>query len=142
MIKKIVSKLGINGKKVDGSTAGNSGQPDPPEDQRTQQPAHLVRHMEDPKAAAAKAKSIKRCSDLLRRKYELDIDTWACGADEENERQELQRKSDALFREVQRNVYYWLSTSPSRWTEGEWQQLQIIGQIIDAQGSGRDFRKL
>jgi hypothetical protein len=142
MFKKVVSKFVINGKTANGFFAGNPGRPDPVEDQRTQKPTYLARHMEDPKAAAAKSKSVKRCSDLLRRKYELDIETWACRAEEENKRQELQRKSDALLREVQRNVYYWLSTSPSRWTEGEWHQLQRIGQIVDAQSSGRDFNSL
>ncbi|KAF1808248.1 hypothetical protein P152DRAFT_485607 [Eremomyces bilateralis CBS 781.70] len=102
---------------------GNRAQPPPP-------PLYPPGHEEDGKAAAAKAKGIARCADLLRRKYELDMEIWGSRRGEETRRAQLQRKSDAIFREIWRSVQGMRASN--NWTREEWDSLEEISNTLDA----------
>jgi hypothetical protein len=82
---------------------------------------------------AAKALTIKQCSDLLREKYELDMKAWALQGNrsEKQRREEYQNKSDALFLEIKRTVHHWRWTSREKWTVEEWEHIVEICMMVD-----------
>jgi len=98
-------------------------------------PIYPTKYKEDLNTATVKAKKIVSCADLLREKYELDIRIRGMqGCEEEDipERESLQRKSDAMFREIRRIVHQWKSpSSQTKWTEEEWDYIQEICSEID-----------
>lgn len=115
--------------------------PPPPGQQPRQVPPPIypLGYEEDEQTSTAKARSIARCSDLLRQKYELDIKISTCGAGEESKRRQLQRKSDAIFREVCKSVDHWRSSSRIKWTREEWNQLKEVFRIVDEQVRARNY---
>jgi hypothetical protein len=98
-------------------------------------PVYPPKHKEDLNKAASKAKMVVECSDLLRDKYELDIRIWGMqGCEDEDipERESLQRRSDAMFREIRMIVRQWRSPySQNKWTEEEWEQIREISSTIE-----------
>lgn len=98
-------------------------------------PIYPSNYKEDINKAASKAKMVVECSDLLREKYELDIRIWGmqdCEDDDIMERECLQRRSDAMFREIRKIVHQWRSPySQNKWTVEEWQHIQEISSTID-----------
>ena len=120
-------------RRPDGQPSQQTGGSSEPSQPQIPLPIYPYGYEEDEKTSSAKARSISRCSDLLRQKYELDIRISACGKSRNAERPALQRKSDALFREIQRNVHHWKSSFGIKWTVEEWDQLEQISKIIDKQ---------
>src|SRR5215470_13430884 len=102
-------------------------------------PVYPSNYKEDPNKAAAKAKMVVECSDLLREKYELDIRIWGmqdCEEDDILERESLQRKSDAMFRDIRKIVHHWKSpSSQNKWTAEEWEHIQEISKTIERYNS-------
>jgi len=104
-------------------------------------PVYLANYREDLSKASVKAKMVVECSDLLREKYELDIRIWGmqdCEDDDIPERESLQRKSDAMFREIRKIVHHWKSpSSQNKWTVEEWEYIKDICSTIDHHSSRR-----
>jgi hypothetical protein len=91
---------------------------------------HTTGHRDAKKTDAEKAKWITACSDLLRQKYNLQLQIWACR--EQHEKERLQRKSDAMHCEIWSTVNHWKSLDSSTWTDEELHQIDEIWNAISA----------
>ena len=129
--------LGGNKNRKDVKKPNHTGSQHPTSKQQPRSSDSARRRKTD-STATSKAVSIKQCTDLLREKYKLDISVWAlwaCNEDERRKREQLQRRSDALFREIERIVHHWRWASESRWAKEEWERIVIICDMVDAQRS-------
>jgi hypothetical protein len=82
--------------------------------------------------AAEKAKRITVCSDLLRQRYDTQVQIWGC-QDDDDERERLQRKSDAMHNEIWTTVWRWRVLDRAEWTEEELVQIEAIWGALSSQ---------
>jgi hypothetical protein len=81
------------------------------------------------------AAEVRRCTKLLRRMYELQLDMWSMKFTFEEdmpERLEKKRQADALLVEIQNMVATWMSTTGAQWTPEERRQVDYIGKYLDS----------
>ena len=86
-----------------------------PQDIKTPAPTHPAGCPGQEMTAAEKAKRITACSDMLRQRYDAQIQIWSCH--DEYERGKLQRKSDAMHNEIWTTVWRWKHLDRAAWTE-------------------------
>jgi len=106
-------------------------------------PVYPPNHRENPKDAVDKGRRVAHCADLLRQKYELDIQIYGMkNVIEEGvqKRERLRRKSDIMFVEIQSIVHEWKTSTSMKWSEEEWEYVQIIDGILDRHGRSRSRR--
>ncbi|KAB5583520.1 hypothetical protein GE09DRAFT_1278719 [Coniochaeta sp. 2T2.1] len=88
------------------------------------------------------AHEIRRCTKLLRRMYELQLDTWsmryALGDSSEvlPDRLEKRRQADALLVEIQNMVGTWSATTGAGWTEEERARVEYVGRHLESLRGG------
>lgn len=78
---------------------------------------------------------VRRCTKLLRRMYELQLDMWSMRYAYEQdlpERHEKRRQADALLVEIQNMIQTWTATSGAGWTPEERAQVEYIGRHLDS----------
>jgi hypothetical protein len=84
--------------------------------------------------AADKAKEVARCSELLRQMYALDLKIWGmedCVAEEIPMRQEMMRRANALFAEINRIVHAWRSRDDGKWSREERLHIEEIYRLVN-----------
>jgi hypothetical protein len=116
------------------SSYGNSFNPPPPT------PAQRAAQREAERAAEkVKLEEIRSCADLLRRMYAIDLEIWKRGDDEPEEVARLQRKADAVFREVRRMTAAWQAQvrRGAAWSYEEQAALTEICNVIASEPSRR-----
>ena len=104
--------------------------------------ASQLRSSAEARAAGEKKMTaeIRRCADLLRQMYRLDLQIWTAEGDpdeDEASRQEqerLRRKADAIFAEVRAVAGRWQT---GEWTEAEATPLAAIYQAIAREPANR-----
>jgi len=97
-------------------------------------------YRENLKDATEKGKRVARCADLLRQKYELDIQIYGMkNAIEEGvqKRERLRRKSDIMFAKIQRIVHEWKTSTSTRWSKEEWERVQKKYTILGRHSKSR-----
>ncbi|KAI9786202.1 MAG: hypothetical protein M1839_007612 [Geoglossum umbratile] len=118
---------------------------------RTVRPEDLLPYMNPPEqlgetqtaqaaTPANMAKEVARCSGLLRQMYTLDIQIWSmegCIESEIPQREEMERKANAVFVEVRRIIHDWRSNPNSKWKPEELQQIEAICNIVDQHDARR-----
>lgn len=127
------------GQSPSNKNGSDSGQQFPPT-RVHRQPTPPENTEETKKIAVEKSQMVVRCSDLLREKYELDLQIWGmqnCDEDDIDKRNELERKSDAMFYEIQRVVHSWRSSPANPWTTEEWGYVEGICRAVDMYSSGQ-----
>jgi hypothetical protein len=124
-ITKPRNPTGLNGSDL----SGNYNQPVRPEDRRKPTATRSERAGEQP-TDAVKTKWITACTDLLRRRYDTQIQIWSCG--DERQRQELQYRANAMHNEICRTVDRWQRLDRATWTAEEWAQIQEICSVLVA----------
>jgi len=55
-------------------------------------------------------------------------------------RERLRRKSDIMFAEIQSIVHEWKTSTSTKWSEEEWEYVQIIDGILDRRSRSRSRR--
>ncbi|OIW27593.1 hypothetical protein CONLIGDRAFT_440819 [Coniochaeta ligniaria NRRL 30616] len=78
---------------------------------------------------------VRRCTKLLRRMYELQLDMWSMRYAYEQdmpERHEKRRQADALLVEIQNMIQTWTTTSGAGWSAEERAQVEYIGRHLDS----------
>lgn len=83
---------------------------------------------------------VVRCSELLRAMYTLDLVIWGkgdCVIEEIPEREDMKKRANALFSEIQRILYSWRTASDCRWTVDERAHIEEIGRMVDQYESKR-----
>jgi hypothetical protein len=118
--RKARTEAGLNGNHL--KSKYNS--PFLPQDIKTPAPTHPAGCLGEKMTAAEKAKRITACSDLLRQRYDTQIKIWTCQDDDQ--REELQRKSDAMHKEIWTTVWRWRNLDRAAWTEEELVQIDAI----------------
>ncbi|KAF2671477.1 hypothetical protein BT63DRAFT_423677 [Microthyrium microscopicum] len=76
---------------------------------------------------------IAHCASLLRELYALDLSIWGmqnCVRDEIPRRQTMERKANALFREIRRMTGEWRASVGSRWSMEDRQAVETIWRAV------------
>jgi hypothetical protein len=106
-------------------------QPFNPQDRITPAPTHSAGCPAQMLTDVEKAKRITACSDLLRKRYDTQVQIWSC--QNEQARAELQRKSDAMHNDIRTTVWRWKTQDYAAWSEDELVQIEGIWAALSAQ---------
>jgi hypothetical protein len=99
---------------------------------------HDRRRIDAERAAieAGTTKEIQKCAALLREMYRLDLEIWGTEGvqgEDQASRDEMMRRSDALFGEVRRIAYRWQHQPRDGWTAEEGECMDEILRAIAEQ---------
>lgn len=81
------------------------------------------------------ASEVRRCTKLLRRMYELQLDIWSMKfilGEDMPERLEKKRQADALLVEIQNMIQTWTRTTGASWSDEEMKQVAYISRHLDS----------
>jgi len=97
-------------------------------------PRRVQTYAERAASEASTAREVARCSGLLRQMYALDLHIWGmedCIADEIPKREELMRRANMLFAEINRIVHAWRSGADEAWSADARLQIREICVLLD-----------
>jgi hypothetical protein len=105
----------------------------PPPPSRPHQ-ARVQTYAEKKATATNKALEVAQASELLREMYTLDLAIWGMEEsvdDTMSEREEMERKANALFAEIRRRVHAWRSRTDDKWLAEERVIIENICEFVD-----------